>query len=628
LGRRQRWETENIRVAICVDYDDAQAAAIRAGLPFDEMLTRLASHGATHVSLPEWTLNRLLGLGLLAPQAPTERLPAPPAVGHWNYLSGPADLIGNLVRELAARLPYTEARALDGQRLAFAGDLPTIGEIGLGFDREMAASVRAHGLHVVPRPVSYAWPEKALLERTLAQAGELGRLVAFDGAMILGHEMHLDETLAAMEDSALTLVYFAESRHQKGDWFIAKRRAPHVVLGHRFTPDEMVPLDFHAAAHNWAHLARERGIRFFYVNFFRVLHATEPLEGLTYLEHLSLTLNEAGFQVAAEVKPPTPVPGPAAEELAVVGLGTAGLAAAAVNNLFDLPESLALPLTVAGAAGAAALPMVEASRLRAFQTRAHHHPHEHIHDHEHDHDHGHEYEHEHEHTHDHGDLQVLYPPSYAPKLLALGTATLAPIAALARDDDRAWTAEAAALFQGPAAAAILAAVTSGREYHLRIEEYRSFNLDWLLPLAAAGMRLPQRPIRLGLLLGLFAAWLAAQRRGLDPLAAVDPGHALGHTHHISGAQRLVGDVKIALGLRPARKWAGLGPAGVLAGRWLVRRDRPELAALAMLAGTFGHVLGLVGFRRPERALEATLPDAAPSFALGAALGLATLLDKG
>ncbi|MDX1524483.1 MAG: hypothetical protein R3264_22830, partial [Anaerolineae bacterium] len=88
LSRRRLWEANYNRVALCVDFDDAQAAAIRAGLPFAEMLKRLADNGATHVSLPEWTLDRLLALGQLTPQAPDQGRSQPPKVGHWNYLHG------------------------------------------------------------------------------------------------------------------------------------------------------------------------------------------------------------------------------------------------------------------------------------------------------------------------------------------------------------------------------------------------------------------------------------------------------------------------------------------------------------------------------------------------------------
>jgi hypothetical protein len=621
LTRRHQWEQANNRCAICVDFDDAQSAAIRAGLSFETMLEKIADNGATHVSLPELTLNRLLANGRLVPQAPSNPLTDAPPVGHWNYLHGSAELVQALAIELGARLSYTKATVLGNDTLVFAGNLPTIGEIGLGFDAQTAETIAQHNLSLVPRPVSYAWPEKALLKRSLAQAAQFGRLIAFDGQMILGHEMHLDETLAAMAANNLSLVYFAESRHQKGDWFIAKRRAPHVVLAHQYSPAEMVPLDFHAAAHNWAHLARERGIRFCYLNFFKVLHATAPLEGLDYIHHLKHALEDAGYIVSAEIDIPQPVPKPEAADMALTGLAPAGLTAAVISQALKLPEPLAVPLVLAGAAGAAALPFVEQARNQARQSAHHTHDHHDHHDHDHDHHHDH-----HDHSHDHGDLQALYPPSYTPKILALAAAALAPAAAILSSQDESiaqslWTS----LVGPPAAAAALAAITWDQEYHLRIEDYKGFNLDWLLPLASAALTLPRRELQVSLLAALGAAWMVARRRHADPLTQFDPAHALGHTHHISAAQRLTGDIVIALGPHPARKWAGLAPAATLLAATLHKNGQKEAASLAALAAAAGYMLGLVGFRRPERALSVTIQEAVPSYIVGSAVGLVSWL---
>ena len=586
LARRHTWEHEHNRVAICIDFDDAHAAAIRAGMPFDDLLHELAHHGATHVSLPEWTLNRLMRLSLLTLQAPSRPLPGQPRIGHWNYLHGADHLTAQLASELAARLPYAEAQVLRHGTLAFAGDLPALGEIGLGFDSAMAARITRCGLSIIPRPVSYAWPEPRLLDRTLSQASALGKLIAFDGYMILGHEMHLGETLAVMERERLSLAYFAESRHQKGDWFVAKRRAPNVVLAHRFTPQDMMPLDFHAAAHYWAFLARERGIRLCYVDFFKVLHATEPLEGLHYVEHVKEALEHDGFVITSDVCLPTPVPTPSRLDLALAGLTSAGAAASAIDVSLNLPEAMTIPLTLSAAAGAAALPYLERAR---------------------------------------GHLEGLYPPSYAPKILGLTTAALTPVGALAgarREHLAGW---AAGLIAQAAASAQLAAVTSGQDYYLRIEEYRSFNLDWLAPLLSAAQSIPNRALRTGTMAALCGAWLAANRRRMDPLALIDPAHAEGHTHHLSAAARVIGDVQLALGPQPARKWTGLGPLGAALSIVWASRGRHEWAAGAAFAAALGHTLGLVGFRRPERRLLFTASDAARSFGVGALAGLLALL---
>lgn len=580
LTRRRRWERAHNRVAVCVDYDDARAAALRSGQHFEDLVHELRHHGATHVSLPELTLNRLQASGALTPHAPPRPLTAQPPVGHWNYLHGIPEVVVYLSVELATRLPYTQAQLIGDTTLAFAGDLTTLGDIGLGFDMIEAHRILSQGMHILPRPVSYAWPEKCLLERTLMQAAKLSNLVAFDGDMILGHEMHLAETLAALEKENLTFVYFAESRHQKGDWFIAKRRVPHVVLAHRFTPADMIPLDFHAASHHWAHLARERGIRLCYVNFFKVLHATEPLEGLHYLSHIKEALEHDGFIVTANVSLPQPVPAPTKEELALTGLASAGVAASVASSALNLPEAIALPITLAAAGGAAALPYLEKPR-----------------------------------TH----LEEHYPPSYAPKALALAV-SLAP--ALSANNIGDWATNT--VMQASAAAS-LAALTSGQDYHLRIEEYRGLNLDWAVPLAVAALKIPSRGWRTGALAAIGGAWYFARRRNRDPLAAVDPAHAEGHTHHLSTAAQLTGDALMALGPQPARKWAGLGPFASALSLVFARAEKNTWAAGAALAGAVGHMLGLIGFRRSERAIQITATEAAKSFGLGAALGLLMLL---
>ncbi len=586
LQRRHHWEQQHNRVAICADFDDVQAAAIRAAKPLDDLLHELAHHGATHVSLPELTLNRLMRTGELLPQAPRRPRTKPPRAGHWTYLRGQPALIDYLTAELRARLPYAEADCVNDSTLVFAGDLPTMGEIGLGFDARLAQRIHDNGLDCVPRPVSYAWPEDKLIDLTLAQAAVFGKLVAFDGNMILGHELHLEATLAAMEREGLSFVYFAESRHQKGDWFVAKRCVPRVVLAHRFTPQDMIPLDIHAAAHHWACLARERGIRFCYVNFFKVLHATEPLEALHYIEHIKEALEHDGFIVSKDVCLPLPVPAPDKQELALTGLASAGIASAAISATLNLPDVTAVPLTIAAAGGAAALPYLERAR---------------------------------------GHLEEHYPPSYAPKALALAASALAPVVALqaARTDGVAGWAEG--VITQAAAAASLAAATSGQDYHLRIEEHRGYNLDWLVPLASAALTIPNKGWRFGALAALIGAWSFANQRRIDPLAHIDPAHAEGHTHHLSTAARVIGDAKIALGPQPARKWAGVGPLATALSFVFASRGKKDWAAGAAIIGAFGNALGLVGFRRPERRLQITGREAAASFGAGAALGLIALL---
>ena len=150
----------------------------------------------------------------------------------------------------------------------------------------------------------------------------------------------------------------------------------------------------------------------------------------------------------------------------------------------------------------------------------------------------------------------------------------------------------------------------------------------MLPLATAVIQLPQTSGRLAALAALGAAWLAAQQQNLDLLAAIDPGHAEGHTHHISAAMAKIGDLQMAIGPKPARKWAGLGPTATAVSLLLANQGKKEAMVGTAVLGAMGQAMGLVGFRRPERALQGTLQQAAPSFAAGAGIGLLILLLNG
>lgn len=610
LQRRHAWERSNQRTCIVLDYDDAVSVSVRAGMPLAEFLRAAQQHGATHLSLPELTLNRLLREARLAPIIPDQPLADPPPVGQWIYLtSAEPDLLEHLALELQARVPASNAHLLSPSTLhsplsaplpssslrppssvvrpllAFSGHLPTLAEIGLGFETNVAADVTLSGLGIVPRPVSFSWPEPQLVERTLAQVAGLGaEIVAFEGDLILGHEMHLDTTVTCLERFGLTFAYFSQTRHQKGDWFIAKRLAPQgqVILSHYFSPAALVPEDFHSAAHHWGMLAHARGIRLCYLNVFRRIHATEPLECLHYLEHVRTNLD------AFDGSAPSILPAPDRESLALTGLASAGAVSLAATGALGIPEPLALGLTALSAAGAYTLPYLDRPR---------------------------------------GTLEESYPPSYAPKLLALAGASAAPLAATVSDD--LFTT---ALIQSGVATS-LAALTTGQDYQQHIETYRSLNADLFLPLMGVVLREladPKEKVFALTLLGL--GWYASNKFAPDILGRLDKDLPAGHTHHLSAAQRFIGDTLIALGPRPARKWAGLGLAGVAAAHALRRRDegdhkgRPDYASLAAsFLSVLGNAVMLAAFRTPERPLTYTLPNIGKSWAWGGGVGIVARL---
>jgi hypothetical protein len=268
-------------------------------------------------------------------------------------------------------------------------------------------------------------------------------------------------------------------------------------------------------------------------------------------------------------------PAPDRDELALAALAPAGAAALAASSAMGLDDSLAVGVSVLAAAGAAALPYLDRP---------------------------------------HGHLEEAYPPSYAPKLLALAGASTAPAAAALAGD-----LASAALIQAGTALAV-GALTTGRDYQMRVEAYRSLNLDWAgAMVAVAWGRMGGRWKWLSLAV-LGAVWLAVRSRTPDLLGQLDQDLPAGHTHHLSAAQRLVGDATIALGPRPGRKWAGLGLAGLGAASLLRQMGYEELSTAAALGATMANAMMLAAFRRPERPLDLTVPEVGRSLAVGGTLG--------
>lgn len=616
LKKRRAWETANVYAGILLDWDDVQAVATRAGQAgLAELLGRFKNSGATHLALPELSLNRLLAKGRLsqAQGSSADRV----------YLQAQDPATADLVAiELAARLPQVKV-IRSGTRtpvISFLGDLPTVAEIGLGFDPVQAQLAQEVGLAPVARPIGYSWVQPEMIERTLDQAANLGaRVVAVQGELIPGHEFKLQHTVQAMRRNRLAFAYFSQSRHQRGDWFLAKSLAPDglVVLAHEFQPAELLEEDWFTASRRWANLAVEEGIRLCCLRFFRVLHAADPLEALAYVQELAQALQKAGLSLDQAVGQVNLAPAlPPRDNLALAGAGlsAAGAAGLAAHRL-PLPPAWKLGAMGVGAITLGGLPFLEKSAGHD----THHHDHG---EHHHHHDHG-----EDHHHHDHGEPHHHHGPetAYAPKGLALAVAAAYPAAAAALNGAHPLAALAHTALVSTAGAAALAATTAERDYVLDIETYRGYHLDWLLPLGlAAGSSLLNRPRWLPLA-GVGLAVLAglAARSGPDVPASLDREHRHAHTHHLSAFQRLVGDARMTVSGRPLRKWSFLAPLGTVAAGLLRQQGQENAAAAALLAATAGQVATLSGFRNGQRPLVRTATGRAGGWLFGALLaGLA------
>ncbi|MFQ5612687.1 MAG: DUF5693 family protein [Anaerolineae bacterium] len=614
VARRHAWEAANIHAGLMLDWDDVLAVASRAtpAVAVEDLLRRFRELGATHLSLPELSLNRLLQKGELAV--------AQGSLPDRVYLRASDAALAERVRaELKARLPHLGARSSRAKNplISFSGDLPAVAEVGLGFDPAQADLARRTGLALVARPIGYSWVRPAMIRRTLDQAAGLGaKIVAVQGDLVPGHEFELEHTLAAMDSHGLHFAFFRESRHQKGDWFLAKSLAPtgRVILAHEFQAADMLPEDPASICYRWANLAVEAGVRLCAVRFFRVLHAADPLEALTYVRLLAEALRQAGFVLdRPEEIDLTPLqPGRDELALAMAGLSAAGAAGLAAD-LLPLPDNLKLAGLAASASILTGLPFLE--KLGAGRGHAHSHPHPHD---------GHEH-------HPHGPQ----PPAtaYAPKGLALAATVAFPAAAGVDVGGGPLTALAQSLAVGAAGATVLSAITAEADYLLGVEEFRGYNLDAALPLglAAAGAALRgeggggwRRWLPLA---GVALAAIQTLRGRLAPdlPGSLDREHRQAHTHHLSAFQRALGDATMALSPRPLRKWSLLAPLGAVAAGMLKRRGKDDLASLASLAAIAGQVALLTGFRHGQRPLGKTLEGRARGWALGAAIAGAVWL---
>jgi hypothetical protein len=133
-------------------------------------------------------------------------------------------------------------------------------------------------------------------------------------------------------------------------------------------------------------------------------------------------------------------------------------------------------------------------------------------------------------------------------------------------------------------------------------------------------------------LGAIAAKQIGTDFSQDFPAAIDREHRHAHTHHLSAFQRALGDSKMALSLKPLRKWSLLAPLGALAAAVLKRRDHDQAAAVALTVAAVGQVATLTGVRNGRRPLLKTVEGRAKGWAIGTALAavlwLISLLFRG
>lgn len=610
LQQRHRWEQHNRQVYLSLIFEQTSAAATRAGLPHWDFLHDCRHHGATHIALLEDTLDTLLARGDLI------HLPGSQP-GQHTFASNRSGLIPRLQTEFHHRFPHLLAQT--GPELVLQGDLSALRSLGLGFDPETFHFARSTGLQLIARPVSYPWPTVATIERTLAQAAALdASIIAFAHDPLLGHEMQLAATAASLRRHNLITAYFPDSRHQRGDWFLAKTAPERALLAFRYTAPELDREDEASLAYRAALRVREGGIRLIFVDANIGVHATTPTAVLRYLDELVHALvhhenfsidipdhqheseqqrieghghtHEHGHEHPHEAPAhhlPDPLPlavftakaaafleQPLVDAPPTAGSPTEllvpllGLSLLAADRLLPLPFPAALTLVGLGYTLAAnLLPRLDRPRDA---------------------------------------LEHTYTPSYIPKLLALAALTTGPAAG-----PTAWLA-------APTAGMLAAAAASDPTYHLRIETLRLAHLDWALPLALQLVAEPP-PLLAGKKRWIAATALLAtpallrSRLPADPLDVLDREHPAGHTHHLSAAQRTLGDARLALSPQPLRKWSSLALLWLFHGRLPAGSNARTLTGLVATAGAIATAATL---RQPSRPIALSLAQVARGWLIG------------
>lgn len=302
-----RWDLERShdRVAIVIDYEDAQKLSLLCGHAADQVLGALREAGAEACAVYEDTLAGLEEEGRLSLRRG--------AAGSMVAISPDPDLLRRIARHVHGRLPGQEILDpqpyLSGPGAAeYALDLPAAAvqypALGLGFDPAEIVSVAGAGLSLVARPsaqgVATAQGAAFVIEETAATGAEA---VVFAGAFVLGYRDNLKDVAELLAERQLPYASL-EFGKQYGDAGLSRHLRGQVLRAHAITETEMITMSPREAGERFLRAARERGIRLLYVRLF--LHGSSPAleKNYEYIADMYKRLSSAGF--TSEMPQPLP----------------------------------------------------------------------------------------------------------------------------------------------------------------------------------------------------------------------------------------------------------------------------------------------------------------------------------
>ncbi len=567
-------ESANPRVALCLDYQEAERLAALTGRTLTDQLTQLQQAGATHIALTETTLGDLLlsdRINVTHSFGQTRLF----GLGRTGYMRALQTKLPGLVaaEASAASAPAAAsyAAALTGD--TFDGDVTAFRAIGVGYDPIACHMIKQSGLQFVARPVpDYCFSRQAV-DYSLKTAADTGaQLVIFNGVKVLGSRELLEYTAERLTESGLDFG-MVELVPQEGEHALARALDGHLVRCHSVSAEEMEKLSPQRAFDRFLLAVTERKVRLCYVRLLFTGAEDLAAANAEYLSGIAEALQQRGYALGKPQAFPDVAAPPAA--LILLALAVLGGFLWLQQTLKQLPARLFWPLAGIGLLLAVAVPLLA--------------------------------------------------PGLARPLVALAAALIFPILAISlippSFPDMGQTQRGLKLLRAAGLTARTALLTAGGGllcaaaltdtiYLVKIEQFRGVKLAQLLPLAALLLILAARAtdsyrrtaearprwqaLKAGL--GEIAAevvkyWHVA----LILLAAATVGYMLMRSGNEPslGASGLEIQLRAALDrllvVRPRTKEILLGYPALFVGLMLLLRHRPKLAWPLLAVGAISQV---------------------------------------
>ncbi len=371
-------ESDNPRVALCLDYAEvARLAALTDRSP-EALLAELKKAGATHIALAETTLADLML---------SDRISVTHSFGRTSIFglgrTGYADALRAKLpgmaehRQPAGPGAVAAPEIFGGSAGFFDGDVTIFSPIGVGYDPIALYTIKGSGLQLVARPVPDYCLTKQAVDYSLKAAADAGaRTVVFNGTKVLGTRGLLDYTAESLTRNGLTFGMI-ELVPQDGEYTLASALDGHVVRCHSVSAEEMDQLSPQRAFDRFLLAVTERKVRLCYVRLFFTGSDDLGESNIGYVRDIATRLQELGYALGEpqnfdDVAPPSAL-------LILIALGVLGGLLWMMQSLKELPArifwfvagvGLLLALVVPVAASGLARPLIALAAALVFPVLA------------------------------------------------------------------------------------------------------------------------------------------------------------------------------------------------------------------------------------------------------------------